>query len=238
MIDHTSALQALRDRALALSVVSITDTISATATGYARASGSFLDDKVEVGQEIVGTSFSNSQNNNAKLVTDVDALTITTRGFVTDAQGNRELAAVGVSGTVVEGAATRTLDVGLPADAELVNGSLRPGAGVPWWREEYDPGPQTRIGVGPLADVEVLVDYFITLFLPSGIGSRAARRYADEILNHFAPGLSLSVPNSSFRVRGDVAPFPGKFVQSADPVAGYLVVPVTVPLILRTANAI
>ena len=235
MISHLDLLLALHAKALALEVLAVTASISATATGYARSSGSFLTDGFEAGQEVHGTSFTNSENNEAKVVTNVTALALTTEGLTVAADGRRTRS--GTSGTTVEAEATRTLTVGLPADVEYENATLTPGVGVPWWREEYSPGPGRRIGPGQGAELEYFVDYFVTLFLPPLFGARAARRYADELLAHFPPGLLLTSAPTPARVRGDVVPFVGKFLQSQEP-EGYLVVPVTVPLIVRTANSI
>ena len=145
------------------------------------------------------------------------------------------------AGAIVESAGTRTLTVGMPGDRDSANVRLNPGAGVPWWREEWSPSPGARrIGIGPNARLEYDIDYFITLFLPSNTGTRAAGRYAKAVLDLFAPGqtIGLTDADSSLRVRGDTAPWAGSFLQSVAPVAGFLVVPVTVPLTLWTANSI
>ncbi len=237
MISNLAVADAIRTRALTLAVVDVTGTFSATSTGYARASGSFLTDGFEVGQEIIGVGWTAPADNAPKLITAVDALTITTAGF-TGSVGSRTLS--GTSGTAVEAAASRTLQCVLPADVEWENGDVAPGAGVPWWREEYSMSPGgSRVGLGSSAMLSYTIDYFITLFLPSKVGRRAADRYGDALLALFAPGQVVALTGSDLRVRGDsAAPWVGRFVQSVDPTPGFLVVPVTVPLTLWTANSI
>jgi hypothetical protein len=235
MIDNLALSTALRARALTLEVVASTGTFEATSTGYARASGSFFDDGFEVGQEVYGTDFALDANNEPKVITALSALVMTTDGFTVDAVDDRKLS--GTSGTSTEAAGTRTLTVGLPDRMETENDQVKAGAGVPWWREEYSPGSGRRVGHGPNAELEYLVDYFITIFLPSDTGARAARRYQDALIAHFPPGYVVTPTPTPCRVRGDVVPVPGTLLQSVEP-SGFLVVPVTVPTIVRTANNI
>jgi hypothetical protein len=88
--------------------------------------------------------------------------------------------------------------------------------------------------------LEYFCDYFLTLFLVPGIGLRAAQKYATGLLDHFPPGqiIPLADSGSSCRVRGDTAPWFAQPRQSEDPEPGFLSVPVTVPMILSTSNAI
>lgn len=56
-------------------------TLSATATGYSRASGSFLNDGFSVGQTVVAAGFAGSGYNGKSIITAVDALTMDTTPF-------------------------------------------------------------------------------------------------------------------------------------------------------------
>lgn len=235
MIDNLALSTALRARALTLEVSTATGSFEATATGYSRAAGSWFDDGFEVGQEVFGVDFLLDANNAPKVITALTDLVMTTAGFTVDVVGDRKLS--GVSGTASEAAGTRTLTVGLPDRMESENDQVKAGAGVPWWREEYSPGAGRRVGHGPNAELEYFVDYFLTVFLPSDTGARAARRYQDALIAHFPPGYVVTPTPNPCRVRGDVVPVPGRLLQSIEP-AGFLVVPVTVPAILRTANNI
>ena len=227
MIDHEEALYALRTKVVTLSVVTATGSFSATATDYQRAAGSFITDGYRVGMEVKGTSFSNSENNAAKMITAVATSTLTCAGNVVEAAGTRTLA-VGLPATRVwENSETRDAD-GVPDSAE---------AGVPYFTEEYLPGPMAQETLGTLAQLEVLPQYIPRIFVPANTGAAAAMKYATALLALFAPGtaFTLSVSSSTMRVRRDVAPFSGQIVQSSP---GWAIVPITVPLRLRTANSI
>ena len=221
MVDHHEAQLALRTKLLALSVATTGSTsISATATGYARAAGSFITDGFRVGMEVAGSGFSVSANNTAKTVTAVATLTLT------------------AAGCAVESVGTRTLTVGLPAGREWENTAYTPTDGSPWVEEQYMPGPMTRItaaGGAGSAVLEVLPQYAPRVYVPAGKGVDAGRMYADALLTLFAPNTPFVLSSGTLRVRGDVAPYSGQMLQAAP---GFAVVPVTVPLRLRTTNSI
>jgi hypothetical protein len=218
MIDHTTVLLALRAKLLTLSVVTTGSTqISATATGYARASGSFVTDGFRVGMEVYGSGFTTGTNNRAKTLTGVTALTLT------------------CADCAVESAGTRTVAVTLPTQRAWTNVAFAPTAAEPYVEEAYLPGPMVRTGLGPTAYLEVLPQYVVRVYVPAGTGVDAALQYADALLSHFAPNTSLTVSGSTLVVRGDVAPFAGQVIST---VPGFAVVPVTVPLRLRTTNTI
>ena len=228
MINHEEALFSLRTKLLTLSVATTGSTsLSATATGYERAAGSFVTDGFRVGMEVKGTSFVNAANNNAKTLTAVAAATLTCAGCTTETAG------------------TRTLAVGLPAtrvwsnsEAEDADGAPSSVvAGIPYFTEQYLPGPMSRETLGSLAELEVLPQYIPRIHVPAGQGIAAAFKYADALLTLFAPNttFTLSTSSSVMRVRGDVAPFSGQLLQSEP---GFAAVPITVPLRLRTANSI
>jgi len=238
VIDHLDVCAQVRARALTTEVLSVTGSFEATATGYARAAGSFLTDGFEVGMEVSGVGWTNEENDAPKVVTKVEALLLTTAGVTVDADDDRVLS--GTAGTVAEGPASRTLKVALPAALQADNERIVPGQGIPWWREEYSPGSILRFGVGTTdAFMQAFIDYFITLYLPPGGGPRAAHRYASAVLEHFPAGLvvALGDAETSCRVRGEPAPFFGQPFQSVEPHPGFFVVPFTVPLELWTVNS-
>lgn len=73
-------------------------TLSATATGYARSSGSFLTDGYAIGDVIWGAGFTNSVNNGAHTITNVTATDITCTGTtVESAAAGRSLTKVAVT---------------------------------------------------------------------------------------------------------------------------------------------
>jgi len=218
MISHEQMQQAMRDRALTLSVVTTGATsLSATATGYARAAGSFLTDGFRIGMEVAGTSFSFAANTAAKVITDVSALALT------------------CPGCVVEAAGTRTLTVGLPEKRDWENLPLTPVAGRPYVREQYLPGPMAKVTLGPGGELESDPLYVLQIFVPANTGFLALAKYADALLDHFAPDTALSLANGDvLTVRTKPAPWRGQLLQD---VPGWAVVPVTIPFRLRTPTA-
>lgn len=219
MINHEDIQLALRARALTLSVVTTGSvSISATATGYARTTGSFVTDGFRVGMEVAGSGFSTVANNNPKAITAVSALAITTPGCV------------------VEAAGSRTLTVGFPAQRAWENVPLEPVAGRPFVEEQYVPGASRQISLGALAQLEVTPMYVLLLYAVANAGMGAVVPYLDALLTHFAPGTALALSSGDVvRVRTDIAPFRGQLRQDRP---GWAVVPFTIPLRLRTANAI
>ena len=216
MIDHHAAQKALRVKLLTLEVATTGSVqISATSTGYERATGSFLTDGFMPGMEVSGTGFGVTANNAAKTISSVTALTIT------------------CPNTSVEAVGARTLTVGLPATRAWENINIEPTRGSTWVEEEYIPGPMTKATLGPLGQLEALPLYVIKVYVPSGVGVDAARAYSDALLTLFAPSTSIT---TGATVRGDVAPFVGQLFQDVPP--GFAVVPVSVPVRLRTANSI
>ena len=85
MISNSAVLLALRNRALSL-VVATTGSVSlsATATGYARAAGSFVTDGFKVGMDLTATGFTTPGNNGAHVLMAVTALTLSCLGCVAE----------------------------------------------------------------------------------------------------------------------------------------------------------
>ena len=218
MINHYLIQKALRAKLLTLEVCTTGSvTISGTSTGYARTTGSFLTDGFAPGMEVTGTSFGESANNTAKSITSVTALTMTCPGCTTETAG------------------TRTLAVGLPADRAWENIKLDPTTGSPWVEEQYVPGPMEKVTLGPLGQLEVLPIYAPRIYVPAGSGVGAARSYADAIITLFAPSTSFTVSGHTVVVRSVPAPYSGQLLQAGP---GFAVVPVTIPLRVRTANSV
>lgn len=217
MINHDLIQDALRVKLLTLSVVTTTADITATATGYTRTVGSFLDDGFAPGMEVTGASFGLSANNAAKTITGVTALTLTCPGCAAEAEGSR------------------TLTVGLPADRAWENVSLTPTTGDPYVEENYLPGPMEQVTLGPLGELEGLPTYVVKVYVPIQTGASAARRYVDALFTLFAPRTALTVSGHTVSVRTNPAPYSGQLLRTDD---GFAVIPFTVPLRVRTANSI
>ena len=217
MINHYAIQKALRVKLQTLSVCTTGSvTLSVTATGYARTTGSFLTDGFVPGLEVSGTSFAVSGNNTAKTISSVSALTLT------------------CPGCTVETATTATLASLLPTHCAWENIDIEPTTGRPWVEEQYIPGPMQKITLGALGQLEVLPIYAPKIYVPAGLGVGAARKYADALLTLFAPSTALTVANHTVVVGNVPAPYSGQLLQASP---GWAVVPVTIPLRVRTASS-
>jgi hypothetical protein len=218
VINHRSVHYALRTKLLTLEVATVTaSSIEATATGYSRASGSFLTDGFLPGMEVTGTGFSDSDNNTAKTLTGVTATTLT------------------CSGCGVEAAGTRTLSVDLPQYRAWENVRFTPTTTAPWVQETYLPGPMSVIESGSLATLEVLPQYVVQVAVPQNMGMDVSRAYTDALLTLFAPGTRITVSGATVIVRENPAPYVGQLIRDDQ---GFAVAPVTIPLRLTTANTV
>lgn len=221
MIGHLDIQLALRAKLLTLSVVTTGSvTLSATASGYARSSGSFLSDGFAPGMELTPSGFA---SNPVSVVTDVTALSLTVadpRSAETSASG-------------------RTLAVGLPSARAWENKKPSddpPLQSRPFVREEYLPGaPMKQVTLGPFGEVEMQPLYAPQIYVPANSGITAASRYADSIVRLFAPRTAIPVGTDVLRVRTDSGPYRGQLLQSSP---GFAVVPVTIPCWIRTQNTI
>ena len=217
MINHYAIQLALRDKLDDLAVCTTGSTsLAATATGYTRAAGSFVTDGFRAGMEVAGTGFSESANNTAKTITSVTAATLT------------------CSGCTLESETTATLAVGLPQYRAWENMDFTPIAGSPWIEENYIPGPMEQITLGAYGELEADPTYVVKVYVPIGVKIGAPRAYADALLGLFAPRTELTVASHTCVVRTRPAPFSGQMLRTE---TGFVVVPVTVPLRVRTANS-
>jgi hypothetical protein len=217
MLSHLACVEALRTQLLTLSVCTTgSATLSATATGYARTTGSFLTDGFAVGMEITPTGFA---ANTVAVLTGVTALTLTTAARAV------EVAAAG-----------RTIACLLPAGRAWENVAYTPTTNRPWVEEDYLPGPAQQIPLGSLGDVETLPQYVVKVYGVPGTGLAALHRYGDAILNLFPPRTALTLSTGDvLRVRINPAPYRGQLVQDT---AGFAVTVVTIPCAVRSANTI
>jgi hypothetical protein len=217
LIDHRVARLALRAKLLTLSVCSTgLVELESTATGYRRATGSFITDGFAIGMEVSPSGFTQDAPG---VITSLTATELTIKG-----------------GRVVEASsAGRELSVGVPSDRAWENSNFDPTAGVPYVSEEYLPGPTEVITLGPQGEVEGLPMYLIRFFVPINTDSGAGDGYAGAALETFAPRTSTAVGFGTLRVRTDTAPYRGQLTRMS---TGFAVVPVTIPLRARAANAI
>lgn len=209
MADHVAAQLAFQARLRTLSVVTTgSTTLSATATGYARAAGSFLTDGFAVGMEVTPTGFTQTT---VGVIDAVTALTMTIDG-----------------GRIVQAAAAgRTLAVGLPTLRAWDNVAIDPVVGQPFIEEEYVPATSEAVTIpalgGTLRDTGL---YVLRWYSRQGTGSLALRQPADAILALFKPGTALAVGSAFLRVSSKTAPWAGQIRTTGD---GWAVVTVTIP---------
>lgn len=219
MIDEALLQAAIRSRAESLVVATTgSATLSATATGYARATGSFITDKFLVGQEVTPSAFTQTTPG---LITAVSALAL-------EINGGRTVQAAG-SG--------RSLVVGLPALRAYDNKTITPLGYRHFITEELVPGATviktwpTRLGRFQEEWLSVWTWYGV-----AGTGAAGIRACVDAFKRLFASGTNLALSDStSAFVRGDVAIKSGQIL----PVdGGWARCTITIPLRGSTQNVI
>lgn len=219
MIDHTAYHLACRAKALTLTVATTGSiTQEATATGYARATGSYLTDGFAVGQQI--TDISGFTQTSACVIIGVTATTIAVEG----------------GRTVQASGAGRTLTVGLPASRSWENVEFTPTTGTPYVEEQYVPGPTALEAFGPNGMIVARPMYVLHVYVKSNTGISGDGKYADKLITLFAPGTAITLASGDdFSVRADAGPYRG---QRTNPATGWSMVPVNVPLEVITSNSI
>ncbi len=209
MIDLALVRAALRSRAEGLVVASTgAATLSATATGYARTSGSFIDDGFVVGQDITPTGFTQTT---VCAISKVEASMLTIYG----------------GRTVQASGSGRTLVSGLPTMRALVNEDLTPSVVMPYVVESMPlggSGVQTipgRTGRFQQDGLSVWTWYAI-----AKTGAGALDKGATALMKRFAPYTRLSLSDGTYiDMRGDVGPSAGDIISEA----GWARVTVTLP---------
>lgn len=224
MTGHLAIQLALRSKLLSLEVCTTGSvTLASTTTGYTRTTGSFVTDGFAVGMELLASGFLTAGNNGRATITAVTALALTvSRALTADVSASGRTLAVGLPGT-------RVYENAEPEDAD--GAPTTKAQGSPYFEEQYLPGPAARATLGTGGEVELLPMYAPRIYVPANQGAKAARKYGDGLLALFAPDTTISVAPDTLRVRSNPAPFPGQLLQ-ADP--GFAVIPVTIPLSLRT----
>ncbi len=210
MIQHSLVVPACRARALTLAVCTTgAITMARTATGYSRATGSFLTDGLRVGMEVTPGGFAAD--------TPEVIRTLTATAMTTDTPHAAQPAAAG-----------RTLAVGLPSRRAWENVRFVPEQEKPYVEEEYLPGTgRVRTFGTPNPMTEQFPLYLLRLFGRIEVGRDALSATVDALLAHFPPNLALTLANGDLaRVRGDVVPSPSALTIDQT----WAVVTVTIPL--------
>lgn len=196
MMDHDATVLALRTRVRGVTAATTgTTTISATATGYTRASGSFLTDGFRVGMEVVASGFATSGNTGYKVITAVSALSMTVTSATTmavEAGGGDELLLAGCP-------ETRLWENTKPirSGAQIV----APTAGRPYITDEFVPAThEARTFPAQTGRVEETGLYLVTYFGLANSGDSNLRKVAQAIAALFTPGTTLAVGSNTLRI--------------------------------------
>ena len=220
MIDNTVTQLAFRARAATLSVATTgSTTLSASATGYARAAGSFVADGFVVGMELAASGFTVAGNNGPHVIASVTALALSCTGCAIDG------AAVG-----------RTITVGLPGILADENLTISPDPTRPYLEEDY--APATNRGVTfPLQGgvVEETGLYVLKWYGLANTGIASIRKGVDALKALFAPGTTIASGPNTVYVRSDVGPWSSQLLPQGN---GFTVCTLTVPWRARTSNTI
>jgi hypothetical protein len=220
-LDHAASLLACRALLNTLSVCTTGSTsLSATTTGYARASGSFLTDGFRVGMEVTPTSFTSTGNQVIKALT---ATLMTIDGTIT-----------------ADTASARTISVTQPEYRMYPNMDfkLTQAAGRPYTEEEWLPGVVNVQGVGPFGVVIHEPVYIVKMWGLSGKGDAAMSAYVQSIMELFAPRTTITTGGGTvLRVKERPGPFSSQLTNPPDK-PGRAVVTITIPLWCQIANDI
>jgi hypothetical protein len=216
----TSVDLAFRARLASLLVCTTgSTTLSATAAGYARTAGSFLNDGFAVGMELVPSGFTQTT---PALIVGVTALTLTVLG----------------GRTAQKAAAGRTLSVALPSLVTYENGPpFEPVQGRHYVETELLEQPSELLSFpaqGGTREDRGL--YVVRWYGVAGTGVLGLGRCVDAVKALFAIGTVFAAGDGSVvRVRGDTGPSASQ-VQNRP--AGFALIAVSIPWRRYAANAI
>jgi hypothetical protein len=217
MLDDQSAILAFRNRMLTLVVATTgSTTLSATATGYARATGSFLTDGFSDGMEFLPAGFA---DNTRRVIDSVSSLAITTTTVP----------------TVEAPAAARSLSVGIPITRGFENKRVKPSELVPYIEESYVPGASTLLGQKNGGYVYEEGLYVVRWYGLEDKGTGAIRKATNALKALFAPGTVVLAGSIPIRVRADATVKTSQILPQGN---GWAVCMVTVPFRAETINAV
>ena len=218
MIPHAEVRLAFRAKLLTLEVCTTGSmTLEATATGYARASGSFAADGFAVGMEVTPTGFPQVDRG---VITALTALAMTI-------DGGRTVAAPDTGRTVLAGAPELIAWENLPIPGGRVTGK-------PYGQEAYVPAPPEQKS-GPASGGMVVETglYRFSWFGPPNTDGLALDRSVDKLIELFRPGTTLTLAGGlAVRVLHQ-GPWRGP-IRIEDP--GWAVVVTTIPWTLFHNN--
>lgn len=218
MLDKRRARIACQTRLLS-TVVATTGAIalSATASGYHRAAGSFLDDQFAIGMEITPSGFG---ANAVAVITDVTAsdLTTNTTHAIEGAAGGRSLVAM------------------LPA-RRAHDSLLDPVVGQSSLRSEFIAATLDRITTAQSDGLDVETGLFVvTLFTPTDLGPDVVDVTLDAVLARFASGTKLGAGAHTLSIAWSPGPRRGQLLPH--PIAGLSYAQATIPWSVQSRTAV
>lgn len=194
-------------------------TLAATASGYTRASGSFVDDGFAVGMELVPAGFA---SNAFGVVEAVSPLALAIRGG-----RGAETAGSG-----------RSLTVGLPERVIYENGPVfTPVQGRPYVECQLLEQPASLLSFPAQGGTREERGLFVVRWYGvAGMGKLGIGRCVDAVKALFVPGQSFAVGDgTAVHVRGDVGPSSSQLQNRP---AGFAVIAVSIPWRRYVANAV
>lgn len=220
MLNEELAQLAIRTRAATLVVATTgSATLSATSTGYARSTGSFVTDGFLVGQEVAPTGFTQTTPG---IITAVAALALSI-------EGGRAVQSAG---------AARSLVAGLPTLRAWENEQLTVPNGRWYVTDEWVPGAPPVIKTWPTRTGRFQEDPLSiwTFYGLTGTGISAIRAAVFAFKKLFAAGTHVSLSDgTSIDVRGDTSIRSGQIIRID---GGWSYCQVTIPFRASTRNAI
>jgi hypothetical protein len=220
VISKGAASLAFRARTLTVSVCTTgSTTLSATALGFARASGSFITDGFYPGMEVSSTGFS-AANNAAKVITGVTA------GFLTISGGC----------AVQSATAGRTIAVGIPSHRAWTNEKFAKVSGFPYFTGVFQPRTselQTITAAG--GAVEETGFYVCTYYALKGYSEVGIWSVMDAVITKFTPGTAITAGSHTIKVRGDTSTQVGDIIPLDDE---WTTLQVKIPWRVPSINAI
>lgn len=220
MIDATALTLALRNRAIGtVAATTGSISISATATGYARATGSFLDDGFAKGMEVKGAGFSAAANNAYGVIEAVTALAMTIGG-----------------GRTVEASATRSVSAGLPETRFWENLSANRISGRPYIEEALVPSPGRLLTTSPVGGtVEESGSYILRFYGLSGEGLSGLRKLVSAVQARFTPGTQIALTGAMLKINSEFTPYQGQVLRIE---GGWSAIVLTIPYRAWSTNLV
>ncbi len=205
MIDEVLALTTMRSRWLSMTILTTgAQSLSATATGFARTAGSFLTDGFAIGMEVTSSDFANAANNGKGIITAVSALSMTVTKKQLGSAGGVPTVVAGTANVVEVAGAGKSIAALVPMLREFDNTAVQRVAGVPLIEDRFVSAGNHLATYAAEGQAEDSGLYIVTWFGLAGQGTAAILRGTGALLQRFAPGTPMAMSDGNvIRVRGE-----------------------------------